>query len=72
MVIIGGLLFLFGLVDFIGSFVGFDAWSTLGVELPEVVWRFSPWIEMGLGAFLYKRGRVDDTEESDLAGEPVD
>ena len=72
MAIIGALLFLFGLVDFLGVFVGFDVWSRMGVELPELLWRFSAWIEMGIGGYLWNLGRVDDTEQSDLAGEPLD
>ena len=45
MLIIGGLLFLFGLVDLIGSWSGFDIWiDWIKVDLPEVVWRFSAWI----------------------------
>lgn len=56
LIIIGALLIIFGLVDMIGSWAGFDLWFTLGVQLPEVVWQFSAYIELGLGYFLFKTG----------------
>ncbi len=65
MIIVGGLIFLFGLVDLIGSFAGFDLWGQwIGVDLPEVIWRVTAWIEMGLGAILFKLGsRTADDED---------
>lgn len=56
MVIVGWILCVFGVVDLIGSFAGFDLWGTLGVTLPEVLWRLSSWIEIALGAYLIKQG----------------
>ena len=65
MVIIGGLLVLFGLVDLGGSFAGIDVWGDwIGVNLPEFLWRFSAWIEMGIGGFLIKMAS-GDSDESD-------
>ncbi len=57
MAIIGGFFFVFGLVDLIGSFAGFDLWGQwIGVELPEILWRFSAYIEMAIGGLLFKFG----------------
>ena len=63
--IIGGLLVAFGLVDMIGSFTGLDVWGEwIGVELPEVIWSFTAYIEMGIGYSLLKLGS-NDTEETE-------
>ena len=47
--VIGGLLVAFGAVDLVGSFAGFDLWGTLGIELPDMIWRFSAYIEIAAG-----------------------
>ena len=56
MKIVGILLIVFGLVDFIGSWLDFDLWGTMGVELPRVIHRFSAYIEIALGYFLFQLG----------------
>ena len=56
MIIVGGLLMAFGLVDLIGSFASFDLWGTLGIQLPDIIWSFSAYIELALGFFLIKFG----------------
>ncbi len=68
MKIIGGLLIAFGLVDVIGSFAGLDVWGEwIGVNLPEAIWSFTAYIEMGLGYFLFRLGLKD----ADDGGSPV-
>lgn len=65
MAIIGGLLILFGIVDLVGSFAGFDVWGDwIGVSLPEVIWRFTAWIEIGLGYVLIKAGSGEAAPEA--------
>ena len=55
--IVGGLLGAFGFVDLIGSFTGLDVWTEwIGVELPRVIWNFSAYIEIAVGALLFKLG----------------
>lgn len=56
MIVVGGLLIAFGLVDLIGSFAEFDLWGTLGIQLPDAIWSFSAWIEIALGFFVCKLG----------------
>ena len=56
LIVVGGLLIVFGLVDLIGSFAQFDLWGTLGIQLPDVIWSFSAYIELALGFFLCKLG----------------
>ncbi|MEJ2043164.1 MAG: hypothetical protein P8X74_14425 [Reinekea sp.] len=52
---IGGILFAFGLADLIGSFTGLDLWGEkIGVQLPELLWRYSAYLEMMLGYFAFK------------------
>lgn len=56
MMIPGVLLFVFGLIDLIGSFVGFDLWGTMGISLPGVVWHYSAYIELLIGGVLAQQG----------------
>ena len=57
---LGVLLILFGLIDLAGSFAGFDLWTdVLRVNLPELVWRFTAYIELAVGFFLFKLGSGD-------------
>ena len=62
--VIGGLLIAFGLVDMIGSWTGLDVWTEwIGVHLPEFIWSFTAYIEIGIGYTLLKLGS-SDTEEN--------
>ena len=57
--IIGVLLFVMGLVDVIGSYMDFDLWGgVFGIELPEVVWRYSAYLELLAGYLLFKAGKA--------------
>ena len=57
MKIIGGILIAFGLVDMIGSFTGLDVWGEwIGVDLPEAIWQFTAYIEIGAGYLIFKFG----------------
>ena len=68
MKIIGGLLIAFGLADVVGSFAGVDVWGEwIGVQLPELIWPFTAYIEMGLGYFLFKLG---SGSKEQIAGPP--
>ena len=65
MAIIGGLFILFGIVDLIGSFAGFDVWGDwIGVNLPDVIWRFTAYIEIGIGWLLVKGASGEPAQES--------
>lgn len=52
----GIFLIVFGLVDLFGSYGGFDLWSTIGIQLPKIIWSFSAYIELALGFLLCKLG----------------
>jgi hypothetical protein len=66
--ILGILLIVFGLIDFGGSFAGFDLWGGfLGVQLPELLWKFSAYIEMIIGYFLFNLGSKSDEGEESVA-----
>lgn len=55
--LIGGLLFLFGLGDLVAGLADRDLWMDyIGVELPDPFGKFSAWIEIALGALLFKLG----------------
>ena len=69
---LGGLIFVFGLVDLIGSFGEFDVWAKIGIELPAVIWQWSAYIELGIGGALLQQGRArlsDDDEKSEESEE---
>ena len=66
MKILGIILIAVGLVDLIGSYADFDLWGGfIGVELPELLWKISSYIEIGLGYVLMQLGskKSDETEE---------
>ena len=66
--VVGAALIVFGLIDLVGSFAGLDVWTDwLKVSLPEIVWRFTAYIELALGYFLFGLGSPDlgDAEELD-------
>lgn len=63
MKILGVLLILFGATDLIGSYMDFDLWGTIGIQLPDIVWQYSPYIEIILGIFLFNLGSSDEETE---------
>lgn len=69
MKIAGIILIAFGLVDLIGSFAGFDLWGTIGVPLPDIVWKYSAYIEMAAGYGLMTLGSKSEEEPSEEATE---
>lgn len=70
MKIAGIILIVIGLIDLIGSYTGFDLWGGfIGVDLPEILWKYSSFIEMGLGYFLFKLSVNDDEEGTEAESE---
>ncbi|MEE4244793.1 MAG: hypothetical protein V2I33_05250 [Kangiellaceae bacterium] len=67
MKIIGIILIAFGAIDLIGSFAGFDLWGTIGVQLPDTLWKYSAYIEIGAGYFLMQLGGKPE----EASGEPA-
>jgi len=61
--IIGILLIVFGLVDFIGPHLDFHLWSKVGIQLPELIWKYSPYIAIASGYGLFKLGSSAGSEE---------
>lgn len=60
---IGALLCVFGVADLVGSYAGFDLWGgVIGVQLPEVVWKYSAYIELVAGYFIFKAGMSSSPE----------
>ena len=61
---LGIILIAFGLIDLIGSFAGLDVWTEwINISLPELIWMFTAYIEIGLGYFLLKLGSPQVEEE---------
>jgi hypothetical protein len=54
-------------VDFGGSWVGFDLWGSIGIQLPEVLWNFSAIIEAGIAGVLlgWFDGDEDDQDDNE-------
>lgn len=64
MKIVGILIILFGVVDLIGSFAGFDLWGTIGVQLPDIIWKYSAYIEIAIGYGVMSLFGSDKEESS--------
>jgi len=74
MKILGIIFIAIGLIDLGGSFTGFDLWGGfIGIELPDILWKYSAYIEIAIGYFLFKSGsskegsneqKSADTQES--------
>jgi len=63
MKILGLILIVFGVVDLAGSYAEFDLWGGfIGIQLPEVIWQYSSFIEMGLGYFIFNLGKGNESE----------
>ena len=58
--IIGILLIIFGAVDFAGPHLGFDLWASIGIQLPEIIWKYSPYIAIVAGLGVMKIVSDDD------------
>ena len=66
MKILGIILIAFGLVDLIGSYLEFDLWGGfLGIQLPEVVWSYSSYIEIVIGYLLFNFGSKEPEEATE-------
>ena len=53
--IVGGFLLIFGIIDFGGTWVGFEIWwDLLGIWLPDILYYTSSFIEIGIGVYLLK------------------
>ena len=50
--LVGMFLLGFAIVDFGGSWVGFDLWGTIGIPLPGFLWSYSAIIEGGIAGLL--------------------
>ena len=68
MKIIGIILLAIGLIDLVGTYADFDLWGEfLGVNLPDVLWQYSAFIEIGLGYFIFK---LDTNKSTSKKKEP--
>ena len=62
--VLGIAIVLFGLVDLVGSYMDFDLWGGfLGIQLPELLWKYSSYIEIAAGVFITTLG--SNKEETD-------
>ncbi|EDP60802.1 hypothetical protein [Vibrio sp. AND4] len=62
---LGMLIIAFGLIDLIGSYTGFDLWGGfIGIELPDLLWKYSSFIEMGLGGFIINLASKMENKET--------
>lgn len=63
--IIGALIFIVGIVDVGGSFMDFDLWGKMGIQLPDILWKYSGYIELIIGGFLFNLGSGESEEETE-------
>lgn len=70
MKILGIILIAIGLIDLGGSYAGFDLWGGfLGIELPDLLWKISSYIELIAGYLLFKMGSSTDQDETEASSE---
>ncbi len=65
---LGILLVVFGVIDILGDwFFEFDLWGdVIGITLPEIIWTYSGYIEVGVGWLILRAGAGEaDTGEAD-------
>ena len=69
MAILGGIILIFGVVDLVGSFAELDVWGEwIGVQLPDLLWTLSAYIEIALGGWLISMGSSGgDASEEDAS-----
>ena len=60
--ILGALIFAWGAADMAMGFAQKDLWGMIGVQLPDIIWRYSHYIAMAIGAglFMYSGSSEDD------------
>lgn len=63
MIIVGWLLILWGILDFALYFMDMDIYYELGINLPDIIWQFSAWISIGLGAYIVSSNTPEDDIE---------
>jgi hypothetical protein len=62
--ILGGALIAWAVADFGLSYMGTDVWyDWLGIQLPEVIYRFSAIIVGVIGGAIWKLGDSAETDE---------
>ncbi len=64
MKILGIILIVFGVIDILGSLLlNFDLWGdVIGIALPEIIWTWSGFIEVGVGSWIVGLGKGKDTD----------
>ena len=66
--IIGGLLVVWGVLDFALSWMGTDLYAEIGITIPDSIWEYTPYIVIVIGFVLISAGRKkveDDSENND-------
>lgn len=63
--IVGGLLIAWAVADFGLSYMGTDVWlDWLGVELPEIIYRYSAMIVGVVGGVIFSLGGSAEPEDA--------
>ena len=66
MKIAGIILVIIGLVDLVGSYTGFDLWGGfLGLQLPDLLWKYSAYIELIAGYLLFNAASKSASAEGE-------
>ena len=72
MKIVGIIVIVFGIADIGISYLGVDLWGEyIGVELPELIWTYSGFIEVAIGYGLMKlagKGQDEEGGKEDESG----
>ena len=65
MKIIGVILILWGIADFGLSWMGTDLYWEIGINLPELIYQWTPWIAIVIGSAIFSIGEPSKQEEEE-------
>ena len=64
--IVGVILMLWGIADFVLSWVGTDLYWEIGINLPDWLYRWTPWIALVIGFAIFGISKKVNEEEEEV------
>ena len=61
--IVGVILMLWGIADFVLSWMGTDLYWEIGINLPDWLYPWTPLIALGIGFAIFSIGKEEEEEE---------
>ena len=63
--IVGVILILWGIADFGLSWMGTDLYWEIGINVPEWIYQWTPWIAIVIGSAIFSIGEPSKQEEEE-------